>query len=337
MIKDTLELNKIPYKETNNSFKVLCPGHDDHSPSLVIFKNSGYCYCPVCDYKKKLCDYIVDVKDPTKNLSDCIAYTKNKIVKNTNPISKRFCLKYPSGYQIYEKELPSLKLSMEAIKFFSIGFCAYGYKKMINDNDCKNCYFFDKHLENSRWINNGKCYFSFNRIMTPILHDNTLLSIESRTLKKNKRKLLYPNGSRGHDTIFNYNNLDKNKPLYVVEGIKSALYLWSYLDKNITAIFSNRIKNKQKEILKNFNHIIIIPDHGVAGETLIKDFKELDVPELQIVYLPKIVLCKDCGHKFRGTEKIDVCPNCKSLETSFADAFDFDISSLKKIIDNTCK
>lgn len=324
-----LDSYKIPYREKVRYYEVKCPSgkHIDKNPSLLIYKDSLVCHCFVCNYHKSVEQYVEDVR---KIKVDPITIEKVHNLKSEVKLKEVVKVELPVGFAPLTSEIPGLKIYKDTIKHFNIGYCKVGYKGKISDK-CFNCFFY-KHGD--KWVRDKKsCYFAKGRVMTPITYNDTLLSIESRDLSGlASKKVLYPNGSRAHDTIFNYQNLDINKPLFVVEGIKSTIRIWNDIDKNVTAIFSNRIKSSQGVLLKQFKSIILIPDNGSAGNETEFDFKKLGIYDLKVVKLPEIVLCKTCLNKFRGSEKLDICPKCKSSRVSYCDVFDFDTDFLKKFI-----
>ena len=69
---------------------------------------------------------------------------------------------------------------------------------------------------------------------------------------------------------------------------------------------------------------------------MVKDISKV-VSFHTVLNLPKIVRCKDCDTKFRGDEKKDLCPSCKSEKVSYCDAFDFDNSQITSKIKSVIK
>jgi hypothetical protein len=96
-------------------------------------------------------------------------------------------------------------------------------------------------------------------------------------------KTFYPKGSLlGKPTIWNYCNLDKNKELYVCEGLASLPRLYSELSNNVTCTFGSIVSDKQMELFNQFKTIIIIKDNDLAGESYIEQFKNKCFAELYI-------------------------------------------------------
>lgn len=331
-IEEILVKAGINFKETYRYFIVKCPYHIDVHPSLKIYKDSNMVHCYSCGYHSSLKSFLKN----NYSIKNCdINSLSTIVVRQSNKHPMRLIVKLPIGYTLLKLSIPKLKITEEIIKNFDIGYCKYGYNSKINDK-CKKCYFYDldKPVKERRWVTNSNyCFFAQQRIMTPISMGGILYSIESRDMsEKSSKKVLYPHLSKSSLTIFNYDNLNGNKPLYVVEGIKGALRIWKDIDKNVTAIFSNRLKGDQAKLLSNFKHIKLIPDNGYAGDQTVGDFKKLKGVKLEVIKLPKIVLCKNCGLNFRGNEKKDLCPKCGSIKNSYCDIFDFKTSTLKELL-----
>lgn len=327
----------LQYKEKRDYYALSCPKHIDRDPSLKIYKNSNWCYCFSCGFSISFLNFLKEFHDGVYSEIDQDELKRLNEIKKEKPPPTRLIVRYPAGYTTWPEPVPQLKISQAAIEHFNIGYCRYGFKDKVSVK-CEKCFFFDVATEQdgfSRWIGkDGYCFFAKNRIMVPITMGKKLYSIESRDLTgKAKKKVLYPHFSKTSLTLFNYDSLDKNKPLVEVEGIKAAIRIWGDVCKNVTAIYSNRLKGEQAELFKGFKRILAIPDYGRAGDQTVGDFVDNDLP-IEVVILPKIVVCKDCGCRFRGEEKKDICPECKSEKVSFGDAFDFDTLTLTNLLCN---
>lgn len=84
-------------------------------------------------------------------------------------------------------------------------------------------------------------------------------------------KVKYEPESKLKSTLFNRENLNKDEPLYLVEGIGSVPKIWSYISKNCTCTFGSTLTKHQLNFLKEFKEIIIIPDSDIAGEKMVRD------------------------------------------------------------------
>jgi hypothetical protein len=80
-----------------------------------------------------------------------------------------------------------------------------------------------------------------------------------------KPKTLYDPNSLCQETLWNIDNLDSIKSLYIVEGCGSVPKIYENITTNVTSIFGVSITDAQIEYLNKFPEVIHIPDYDVAG------------------------------------------------------------------------
>lgn len=97
-----------------------------------------------------------------------------------------------------------------------------------------------------------------------------------------KPKTLYPKNSNVYETLFNVDNLDFTKPLYVCEGLASIPFL-SLIFDNCTCLFGANVSNQQIEYLQKFPEIILIPDNDEAGILLVKNLRPY-IKDLKVIF-----------------------------------------------------
>ena len=141
---------------------------------------------------------------------------------------------------------------------------------------------------NIRYMPSGKInttYFG-NRICIPIEENGKTVSMEGRDVTgKSRAKVLYPKGAYV-STLFNIDNLKRNKTLVVVEGIMDIPKFWKFFTKNVTTTFGIMITTNQKKLLSEFDDIILFPDGDEAGENMIESFEDFFNKEFQVAHLP---------------------------------------------------
>lgn len=89
-----------------------------------------------------------------------------------------------------------------------------------------------------------------------------------------KPKVLYPYNTPNtfllKDSIYNIDNLDYNKDLYICEGIAGTSIIWNTLSKNVTALYGVNYSDKQLEVLQRFKgKKIVVSDNDLASDTFI--------------------------------------------------------------------
>lgn len=84
-----------------------------------------------------------------------------------------------------------------------------------------------------------------------------------------KPKTLYSKNVDIDFTIWNADNLDRNKKLWLTEGLGSIPKIYQYISKNCTSVFGTKITDDQLLYLKQFKNIIIIPDNDQASFLMI--------------------------------------------------------------------
>jgi len=83
-------------------------------------------------------------------------------------------------------------------------------------------------------------------------------------------KVLYPFNTVIEQTLWNIDNLDRSKPLWICEGLGTIPKVYLNVTKNITSVFGTKISKEQIEYLKEFKEIIVIPDWDKASIEMIK-------------------------------------------------------------------
>jgi len=127
----------------------------------------------------------------------------------------------------------------------------------------------------------------YDRLLIPIVESGKTISIEARDLTgKSSKKVLYP--PRGSvSTLFNLDNLDKEKPLIVVEGVMDIPKIWGGVTRNVTTTFGIQITNRQKILLRDFKEIILFPDGDEGGSKFIENLDEaLPGKEFKVAIFP---------------------------------------------------
>jgi len=140
----------------------------------------------------------------------------------------------------------------------------------------------------------------------PIFEEKELLCFEARQLRteeewrkhletkkievKDYKKLLYPKNS-STKTLYQFNRLKKNEPLFLVEGLMDLISLrTNSIFQNSTTTFGRSIKERQFYLLSQFkSDIFYIPNNDIPGISAIQQFKDKDLKNVSILPLPNTV------------------------------------------------
>jgi len=116
-------------------------------------------------------------------------------------------------------------------------------------------------------------YFK-ERLLVPVYNSKgNVINIEGRDVtRKQQAKCLYPKGTI--KTIYEHWKLDKEKPLFIVEGLMDLAVLRSDdFFANSSAIFGVQVTSYQISLLNTFKEVILIPDNDEAGRMSIELLK----------------------------------------------------------------
>ena len=128
-----------------------------------------------------------------------------------------------------------------------------------------------------------------NRLCIPIFEDGCLCSIEGRKILAADPgpKVLYPKNT-SVNLLYDIDNLDRSKTLYVCEGLMDLLLLRTcQAFSNSSSIFGASLTDRQLSQLSEFKDIVYIPDNDEAGEGVVTKLFESGLPGLSVLRLPK--------------------------------------------------
>jgi len=134
-----------------------------------------------------------------------------------------------------------------------------------------------------------------NRLCIPMYANKRLMNIDCRDLTGKAIKCLYlPH--RSTDFLWNTDGLDTTAPLYIMEGLMDVLVLKGFSNKTCT--FGSSLKTDQIMRLREFKHLVVIPDNDPAGEVFVRDVVRA-CPESRVVVKPVPLQFKDLGEASR--------------------------------------
>ena len=268
--------------ETTSHYQCRCfnPAHNDKTPSLGIMKDWPHLYkCFGCGM--------------TGNV-----YTMHRVLTGT-------------GFEKNYKTLPSLLNVNKPTKEIPRGiFNHNGELRDPRDNvdvmnwlrKERNCSIDFIDFFNISWTKrftvnanpelDYKGTTFYNRAVVPIYEKDTLVCYEGRDYTGlSKIKVLYPKNSKT-DLLFNFDRIDKDREVILVEGIFDMPVVWDLYPNTIALLGANLGKNQIQQ-LKELKHLTVIPDNDDAGLRLIDDLDEVLTVDFDIAFLPPDI--KDPG------------------------------------------
>jgi hypothetical protein len=236
----------IDFNDKGSRLSACCPFHSEKTPSFSVYKSSGHYHCFGCGADGSLADLIHKLsgksyREFTGNSNNYSTFTKpkEKQLKNTE--------------FVVEGDIQDINSSKFVRDYcWSIGFTD-DFIKTFNVTWAKQVQINIKDAEEKRTY--------WNRIIIPCVMDSHVYNYELRDFtRKSSKKVLYPAGSES-DILFNYDNIDKTKTVFIVEGIKGLSKIWSFYSKNVVSTFGKLIKEHQKKLLNTLPYICLVPDN----------------------------------------------------------------------------
>jgi DNA primase len=255
-ICDLLSHHHIPYIQSGNNVLIRClnPSHKDTRPSMSIHKDKGIYQCFSCGVKggypalyKLITGYSLYEKDDIQTRFPTVRkpseYSSIKTVGNLyNPLHNPDIMEW-------------LRINGVEDDCFirDYGMTYSKYTEMIADNLIID----DPQVSYTKMR---------ERICSPIIHDGKTINVEGRTVINEEPKVLYVKGG-SVETLYNWNRIDKEKDVIIVEGIKDLWRVWN-VEKNVVAMFHSLPTKKQFEMLNEVKGNLIFfldNDHGGKG------------------------------------------------------------------------
>ena len=325
---------------SGNWMGIVCPIHTESTPggSCSVNLESGIIHCFSCHQTISVIELMkqrfnvgfkqaLELIDNHFNicLNKPLIQSKIKERKQSKAVHEFEEISFNPENYYYTRQR---RFTKEFCKEFSITRCLSGIYndymvipcsskvKNINEFECRKlfefeqlCMFFD--IINGDYYklkNKFERYIKKNKIklVNYLLYKDNELFYNDQIKYLLQPKVRYVQGSQLYRTIFNVDNLDFNKDLYIVEGTGSLPKIWMNITKNVSCTFGSNIDEEQVEILKKFKKIIIVPDNDNAGYLMVKFLSK----QLDNIYI------KDIKIKDTDDSYIDNIKNKKEISTS---------------------
>lgn len=253
---------------------VSCPKHTDRRPSMSIDLRQGLFNCFSCQYHGRV----------------------DKEYYNTfgHPFAKKTEYSVDSLREVFKTRESPKVIYTKTKKYFSATYEKYnsnilrkwlayrGIKPQVADT--AKVFYGAVHIKYQDDEGKEKQYTVHDRIIFPVYDEKHNLcnlemrfpffGTENKAFKESVRKVLYPKNSTTN-ILYDAENLNKNKKLYVLEGLMDCLAFRSLTGiKNSTSIFGAQITNHQKELLNEFPEICYVYNNDTAGISSLQNLKQ---------------------------------------------------------------
>lgn len=284
-----------------NNFWVICPFHEDSTPSLSISQEKQIYKCFSCGeqgnvfiflqkYKninfinalKEAADNVnLNLKEFDINLSEFNVETKKNPLKILNNIAMNFF-----SYQLLTdigqeamKYLQNRNITTENIKYFNIGYAPINNELIdyLNAQGYKDNIEFVK-LGLMKINNKDQLLPTFsNRIMFAIKdEDGDCVGFSARNYNREDKSYKYINSPetdffKKSKILYNFNNvrnyIKKNEVIYLTEGFMDVIALNNQNIKNVVALMGTNLTKEHILLLKKITtNIIIFLDGDLPGK-----------------------------------------------------------------------
>ena len=276
-------LGAIKTKPTKAQIMIKCLNDEqnDHHASMSVSLTKGVCNCFACGYAKSLTSVYFEktghsiysdmgINRPTRILGFTGRHKPDYITYEQLPETD-----FTFNGKLYSVRDSENSLKWAASRGFSPSFCE------INDIKFSSS---AMTYQTTDPKNKEEMSFFYNCVIIPVFEKNKLISFEARdTLgkeawkarlikkgikdfdEKSYRKVLYPKHS-SINTLFQYEKLDTNKPLFVTEGLMDMFSLRTSSEfKNSSCMFHCNPTERQIYLLKKFKEIVYVVDNDIPG------------------------------------------------------------------------
>jgi DNA primase len=268
---DKIQLSKL--SPSKNDVMLSCPFHGrDSNPSFHINLQDGRAHCFGCGEGPHLGKIY---KERTgHNIEDDMGIKSSTFYNPLKRTAVSLSWEDPPDVEFKIDDLESVPLdkSRTALEYVTERKASV---KALSAMGARYC------VSGGTIRNNKKMSFA-DRLIVPIYEYNkgkrSLLSIEGRACHPPKpgfeasyKKVLYPSGS-SMNTLFEWQQLDTKRTLYVVEGLMDlAVLREDEFFANSTAVFGAAITQRQFYLLNKFDDVFYLQDCDNAGRKTVDD------------------------------------------------------------------
>ena len=295
-VEDVFTELGISYKPVSTSYGeellLCCPFHMEKTPSFYYSTSNHVYKCWGSSCKRQGRGFIkiyahvkgIRYEDAVQQLfARCDGGLENITFNTAKKVSKpkpkqEIKIELPRGYKLidydndnfYWKYLSARGLTKQLTDFYLLGYCDFGYYAgrviiPVESNNRVVGFLARRIFDDKR--PDAKEYF-----------DSLMAGYEKKTNKEHSgkgKKVLYPKGFSVTNYLYNYDNIDRKKPLIVVEGVFDCWAVRNAGYDNVVANFGTHISDVNIKKYYNFPELWVIPDkNDASGYALWEELKE---------------------------------------------------------------
>lgn len=318
---EVLSRLNVKFKRDKDQQMIKCINdeHNDHHASMSVSLSKGLCNCFACGYSKRLTTAYYE-KTGSSIYKDIGLSCPARALSFRRHVPDYVTFeKLPDVDFTFDGQLYSVRDSESALRWaesrgFSASFC-----------DVNNIRFSPKFktFQTSDPNNKDEMSFFHDCVVIPIFEKHKLVSFEARDVlgkeawkkrliengakdidEKSYRKVLYPKHS-SINTLFQYEQLDTSKPLYITEGLMDMLSLRTDPHfKNSSCMFHCNPTERQIYLLKKFKEVIYVVDNDIPGWKACLKLMEAIPGKVSFLRPPEREGIKDINDILQGKDKI---------------------------------
>lgn len=295
-VEDVFSELGIQYKNATTSYGeqllCCCPFHNEKTPSFFYSldthiykcwgsscKKTGKGFIKIYAHVKGLRygDAIAELFARCDGNLDGVTFNVAKKVNKPKP-KQEIKIDLPKGYKLidydndnlYWKYLSARGLTKKLVDFYLLGYCDFGYYAgraiiPVESNNRVVGFLARRIFDDKR--PEAREYF------------NSLIAEYEKKMHKEHagkdKKVLYPRGFSVTNYLYNYDNVDRDKPLIVVEGVFDCWAVKRAGYDNVVANFGTHVSDANIKKYYSFPELWVIPDkNDASGYALWEELKD---------------------------------------------------------------
>jgi DNA primase len=268
-VKQLLDTLGTPYVESGRSLKLKCIFHEEGHPSFSMDKDTGVWQCFSCKRSGNVFNFLYYLTGVAGK--EALAYVKKVAKETTTEEEIKSKLRDSLSPKKSEAEI-AVTLPVHTLV------TTHMYLEQVRR-------FTSEEIQ--KWqmgVVTEKPYEGW--IVVPIYQYSKLQNYFLRSPYENRK--LYGKYSIKHVLFGLDTAMDTERPLYIVEGIFDMIFL-RRLGVQSVASLTNRLYEPQREILKRYKHIVLVPDNDNPGLELVDNAKALlySIPKIGVCHVPE--------------------------------------------------